>query len=102
MSSHASSPAKHELEIAKKWVELWLYSCIIGYTLKIFMRYIGKLLGGTFVQLFMPYWNFEYTLENVGSGIGQDPATEVTHLGLNKPPVFSSVLYLEYSHSGGQ
>ena len=66
------------------------------------MRYIGKLLGGTFVQLFMPYWNFEYTLENVGSGIGQDPATEVTHLGLNKPPVFSSVLYLEYSHSGGQ
>ena len=36
----------------------------------------------------MSYLNFEYTkavayaLENVGGGIGQDPATEVTHLGL--------------------
>ena len=45
----------------------------------------------------MPYWNFEYTravistVENVGGGIGQDPATEVTHVGLNQPPVFSSV-----------
>jgi len=26
-----------------------------------------------------------YTVENVGGGIGQDPATEVTHLGLNEP-----------------
>ena len=40
----------------------------------------------TFVQLFMPYWNIEYTKAatyiycgNVGGGIGQDPATEVTH-----------------------
>ena len=39
----------------------------------------------------MPYWNFEYTravistVENVGGGIGQDPATEVTHVGLNQP-----------------
>ena len=45
----------------------------------------------------MPSWNFEYTkavisaVENVGGGIGQDPATEVTHVGLNQPPVFSSV-----------
>ena len=42
-----------------------------------------------FVQLVMPYFNFEYTkavtytVENVGGGgIGQDPATEVTNLGL--------------------
>jgi len=34
----------------------------------------------------MPYWNFEYTkavictVESVGGGIGQDPATEVTHV----------------------
>ena len=27
----------------------------------------------------------------VGGGTGQDPATEVTHLRLNQPPVFSSV-----------
>ena len=27
----------------------------------------------------------------VGGGIGQGPATEVTHLRLNQPPVFSSV-----------
>ena len=25
-----------------------------------------------------------YTVENVGGGIGQDPATKVTHLGLNQ------------------
>ena len=48
----------------------------------------------SFVQLFMPYLNFEYTkvvtctVENIGNGIGQDPATEVTHLGLNQPSVF--------------
>ena len=45
----------------------------------------------------MPYWNFEYTkavisiVESVEGGTGQDPATEVTHVGLNQPPVFSSV-----------
>ena len=45
----------------------------------------------------MPYWNFEYTkaviytVVKVGGGIGQDPATKVTHLRLNQPPVFSSV-----------
>ena len=50
----------------------------------------------------MPYWNFEYTkaviytVVKVGGGIGQDPATEVTHLRLNQPPVFSSVR-IEYS-----
>ena len=48
------------------------------------------------MQLFMPYLNFEYTkavistVENVGGGIGQGPATEVTHVGLNQPPFFSS------------
>ena len=42
----------------------------------------------------MPYWNFEYTkaviytMVKVGGGTGQDPATEVTHLRLNLPPVF--------------
>ena len=40
-----------------------------------------------------------YTVVKVGGGIGQDPATEVTHLRLNQPPVFSSVpkLFSEYS-----
>ena len=44
----------------------------------------------------MPYWNFEYTkaviytVVIVRGGTGQDPATEVTHLRLNQPPVFSS------------
>ena len=33
-----------------------------------------------------------YTVVKVGGGIGQDPATEVTHLRLNQPPVFSSVV----------
>ena len=32
-----------------------------------------------------------YTVVKVGSGMGQDPATEVTHLRLSQPPVFSSV-----------
>ena len=55
-------------------------------------RWVGG-VHDTFVQLFMPYLNFEYTkavayaLENVGGGIGQDPATEVTHLVLNKYPL---------------
>ena len=28
----------------------------------------------------------------VGGGLGQDPATEVTHLGLKQPPVFFSAI----------
>ena len=52
----------------------------------------------TLVQIFMPYLTFEYTkavvtytVEIVGGSIGQGPATEVTYLGLNQPPFFSSV-----------
>ena len=37
-------------------------------------------------------------MEDVGSGIGQDPATEVTHLGLNQPPFFSSARTLACVH----
>ena len=50
----------------------------------------------SFVQLYI-YALFEYTkavmstVENVGGGICQDPPTEVTHLGLNSPPLFSLV-----------
>ena len=53
-------------------------------------------LGSVNVLLCNYSWNFEYTkaaiytVENVG-GNGQDPTTEMTHLGLNQPPVFSSV-----------
>ena len=32
-----------------------------------------------------------YTVENVGGGIGQGPATEVTHPGLNQPPLLAIV-----------
>ena len=32
-----------------------------------------------------------YTVENVDGGIGREPTTEVTHLGLNQPPVYSGV-----------
>ena len=42
------------------------------------------------------------TVVKVGGGIGQGPATEVTHLRLNQPPVFSSVtivLVLVNTHS---
>ena len=35
-----------------------------------------------------------YTVKNVSGGIGQDPATKVTHLGLNLPPDFASVYKL--------
>ena len=47
-----------------------------------------------FYASLMPYWNFDYTeavtlhCGKVGSGIGQDPATEVTHFGLNQSPIF--------------
>ena len=53
----------------------------------------------------MPYWNFEYTkaviytVVKVGGGTGQDLATEVTHLRLNQPPVFSSVAVFMSVHN---
>ena len=53
--------------------------------------------------LFMPFDYTKavtYTVENVGGGIAQDPATKVTHLGLNQPPVFSSDIWLSASHAG--
>ena len=49
----------------------------------------------TFMQVHMPYWNFEwqrlypYTVVEVGGSLGQGPATEVTHLALHQIfPVF--------------
>ena len=48
------------------------------------------LICPVFMQLFMPYLNFEYTkpltytMQNVGGGIDQDPANEVANLGLNQ------------------
>ena len=48
----------------------------------------------------MPCWNFEYTkaviytVVKVGGGTGQGPVTEMAHLRLNQPPVFSSADYL--------
>ena len=33
-----------------------------------------------------------YTIVKVGGGMGQGPATEVTHLRLNQPPFFPSIL----------
>ena len=56
----------------------------------------------------MPYWNFEYTkaviytVVKVGGGTGQGPATEVTHLRLNQPPVFSSVWLRKTAHENLQ
>jgi len=53
----------------------------------------------------MPSWNFEYTkaviytVVKVGGGTGQDSATEVAHLRLNQPPVFSSVMFISHIHS---
>ena len=43
-----------------------------------------------FTQLFIPYWNFEYTVVKLRGDMGQGPASEMTHLGLNQPPVFFS------------
>ena len=51
----------------------------------------------TFTQVLMPYWNVECTKAvtlhwvEVGGVMGQGPASEVTHLRLNQPPIFSSV-----------
>ena len=47
-----------------------------------------------FMQVFMPYWKFEYTqrltcnpvLVKMGGDIGQDPTTEVTHRGERQQP----------------
>ena len=46
----------------------------------------GEYLGA-FMQIFMPYWNYEdtkaLTLHCGKSGGGIDPETEVTHFGLS-------------------
>ena len=61
-------------ELRKYLVNLWMVLMII-----------------LFVHLFMPYLNFEYTkaatytMDNVGVWYWPDPATEITHLGLNQP-----------------
>lgn len=39
-----------------------------------------------------------HTVENVGSGIGHDPATEVTQLKLNQLPFFPVIEFLMYKH----
>ena len=58
---------------------------------KIFMHY--WLIFRQYLCAFMPYGNFEYTKAVTlhWGVVGQGPATEVTHLGLNQSPVFSSV-----------
>ena len=69
---------------------------LLDELLKIFMHY-GEPLGCVYVFLCNYSWNFEYTkaviytVIKMGGGTGQGPATEVTHLRLNQPPVFSSV-----------
>ena len=83
------------LWLAKWVIELWKYSCSI--------RASG---WGSWVQLFLAYFNSEYIhngcnlylyVENVGGGIlGQDPATEVTHLEWNQLQVFSSVQFFYF------
>ena len=57
----------------------------------------SEFLGGVYVLLcnyssFIGTLNTQYNLENVGGSIGQDPATEMTHFGLNQPPVSSDTL----------
>ena len=44
------------------------------------------------IHAFLELWVHKGCKKNVGSGISQDPATEVTHLELNQPPVLSSVI----------
>ena len=64
------------------------YSWTVGDTL-------CHVYDNTSVQL-----NVEYTkccklyCGNVEGGIGQDPATEITHLGLNQFPVFQCYLFV--------
>ena len=57
--------------------------------LRKYLYTLDELLGGVYVIL------CNYSCQPVGGGIGQCPATEVTYLGLNQPPVFSSI----YTHS---
>ena len=55
-------------------------------------RWVVFMIIITLVQLFMPYRNFEgCNCENVGGGIGHDPATEATLLGLNQLPVYTII-----------
>ena len=72
--------------------QLWKYSCIIGEPLG--GVYDNSYFGATIhalIELWVHKAVVTYTVENVGGGIGQDPATEATYLGLNQPPFSSSV-----------
>ena len=64
---------------AKKGVELWLYSCISGWTQKIFTNYGQH--SCVFTQVFIPYW---CNPTHCGK------SRRWYHLGLNQPPVFFS------------
>ena len=61
-----------------------IYTHVILDELRKYLCILDELLGGVYVIL------CNYSCQPVGGGIGQCPATEVTYLGLNQPPVFSS------------
>ena len=60
------------------WMNSEKYSCILGYSVWA-------------VSIHAVHQGCNSTLVKVGSGMGLGPATEVTHLRLNQPPVFFSV-----------
>lgn len=71
----------------------WNSDYIYGWTLKILNLWVVLMYFGVTIAL-LELWVHKgliHTVENVGGGIGHDPATEVTHLKLNQLPVFSSV-----------
>ena len=79
-------PNKIHLLIAKG-VELWPYSCIIGWTLEIFMYY--GLTSGQHSCIV----TLDSCLIGTFSTMGQGLVTEVIHMRLNQHPVFSVLFH---------
>ena len=58
------------------------YSCTWVNFWAVFMYFCAN------IHALLKVWIQKGCVKNVGGGIGQDFATEVTHLGLNQPPIF--------------
>ena len=77
--------------VDQEYMHIFDLFCQVGSTRWISWSYYDGLQNFT-LDLSELHKGYIYTVENVGGGIGHNAATEVTHLGLNEPPVLSSVL----------
>ena len=67
--------------LPKKGVKIWYIHVMVQSVILLLCNY------SCLIWTLKSTKDVTYTVENVEGGIGQDPATEVTPFGLNRPPV---------------